>query len=47
MIEIIKHVSGVCGDHWHPNIWTAFASTPIIGSTFYYLKYKYETLKRK
>ena len=26
MIEIIKHALGFCGEHWHPNIWTAAAS---------------------
>ena len=46
MIEIVKHVTGVCGDHWHPNIWTVLASTPIIGSTLYYIKYKIKSLKK-
>ena len=38
MIELLKHVLGICGDHWHPNIWTAAASSPIIASTVYYVK---------
>ena len=25
MIEFIKHILGICGDHWHPNIWTVLA----------------------
>jgi hypothetical protein len=40
MIEILKHAIGVCGDHWHPNIWHAMASTPIFLSAIYYVKCK-------
>ena len=29
MIEIIKHVTGFCGEHWHPNMWTALAGSPV------------------
>ena len=40
MIEFIKHILGICGDHWHPNIWTALAGSPVIASTVYYIKCK-------
>ena len=40
MIEVIKHTLGICGEHWHPNIWTAFASTPIVAPALYYIKCK-------
>ena len=40
MIELLKHVLGICGDHWHPNIWTTAASAPIIAPTIYYIKCK-------
>lgn len=40
MIEVIKHVLGICGEHWHPNVWTAAASAPIIAPTIYYIKCK-------
>ena len=40
MIEFFRHVLGFCGEHWHPNIWTAAASSPIIASTIYYVKSK-------
>ena len=40
MIEFIKHILGICGEHWHPNVWTAMASSPIIASTVYYIKCK-------
>ena len=40
MLEFFKHVLGICGDHWHPNIWTAVASTPIVAPIVYYIKCK-------
>ena len=41
MIEFIKHIFGICGDHWHPNIWTGLAGSPVIWiSTMYYIKCK-------
>ena len=40
MVEVIKHTLGICGEHWHPNIFTflvaAVGSLPGIS----YLKYK-------
>ena len=48
MTEFFKHMFGICGEHWHPNIWTAFASIPIIAPTIYYFKCKCgKILKRK
>jgi len=40
MIEFIKHILGICGDHWHPNVWTALAGSPIIATTVHYIKCK-------
>ena len=40
IIEFIKHVLGICGDHWHPNVWTVVASAPIVGPMVYYVKCK-------
>lgn len=40
MIEVIKHTLGICGEHWHPNIFTALASTPIIVTAVNYVKCK-------
>ncbi len=40
MIEVIRHTLGVCGEHWHPNIWTAFAAFPIIATTTNWIKCK-------
>ena len=38
VIEFFKHVFGICGDHWHPNVWTLVASAPIVGPMVYYVK---------
>jgi len=43
MVEFLKHTLGICGDHWHPNIWTAVASTPIIAPMVYYIKCKFSS----
>jgi len=40
MVEVIRHTLGICGEHWHPNLWTAFASSPIIVTSVYYIKCK-------
>jgi len=40
MIEVVKHIFGFCGEHWHPNIWTAFASSPLIAPAVYFIKCK-------
>jgi len=40
MLEFLKHSLGICGEHWHPNLWTFLISTPIIGPIFYYIKHK-------
>ena len=40
MIEFFRHLTGICLDHWHPNIWTAAASSPLIASTIYFVKCK-------
>ena len=40
MVEVIKHALGFCGEHWHPNIWTALAGSPVIASTENYVKGK-------
>ena len=40
MIEVLKHILGICGEHWHPNIWTAAAASPLIATTTYWIKCK-------
>jgi hypothetical protein len=43
MIEFLKHFFGVCGEHWHPNIWNLLASGFGITTIFSYLRYRYKT----
>lgn len=40
MVEVVKHIFGFCGEYWHPSIWTAFASSPIIAPAVYFIKCK-------
>jgi hypothetical protein len=40
MVEIIKHSLGVCGEHWHPNLFTLLMSGLGLSPAFYYIKYK-------
>ncbi len=40
MIEFFKHAFGLCGEHWHPNIITALASSPLFLAPLYYIKCK-------
>lgn len=40
MIEFLKHAFGICGEHFHPNIWTSMASIPVIATTIHYIKCK-------
>ena len=46
MLEILKHSLGLCGEHWHPNIFTfligGFGSLPV----FSYIKYKIKRNKQ-
>ena len=40
MVEVLKHTLGLCGEGWHPNLFTAIASSPVVYSTYYYVKCK-------
>lgn len=40
MIEFIKHALGICGEHWHPNIWTILTGSVGLTPAFYYIKNK-------
>jgi hypothetical protein len=39
MIEAIKHALGLCGEHWHPNIFTLLLSGVGLLPTYSYIKY--------
>jgi len=40
VIELIKHTLGLCGDHWHPNIWTLVTASPMVSYLIYWIKDK-------
>ncbi len=46
MLEILKHSLGLCGEHWHPNIFTllmgGFGSLPVLS----YIKHKIKRNKQ-
>lgn len=41
MIEVIKHLTGVCGEHSHPSILTLLASGVGVSGIYSYIKYRY------
>jgi hypothetical protein len=47
MIETLRHLLGFCGEHWHPNLWTALAGGISFSSIGYYLRYKLYTRFKK
>lgn len=40
MIEFFRHIFGLCGEHFHPNVWNMMASLPVIATTIHYIKCK-------
>jgi len=40
MVEFIRHALGLCGEHWHPNIWTFLLGGFGLQQSFSYIKYK-------
>ena len=47
MIEAIKHALGLCGEHWHPNIFTLLLSGVGLLPTYSYIKYKLKSYKNE
>ena len=37
MAEIIRHISGMCGEHFHPNIWHLLLGGVGISTIFSYI----------
>jgi|TARA_B110000240_G_scaffold5298_1_gene5968 hypothetical protein len=38
MAEFIKHALGICGEHFHPNLWTLLIGGVGISSIFSYIR---------
>jgi len=47
MVEFIRHALGLCGEHWHPNIWTFILGGLGLQQSFSYIKYKIQTYGNK
>lgn len=45
MIEALKHIFGICGDHWHPNIWTMLAGGFGFVPIFSYIRLRVKGLR--
>jgi hypothetical protein len=44
MIEFLRHITGLCGEHWHPNFITLLAGSPALLACFYYIRASYLSL---
>lgn len=44
MVEFLRHLFGLCGEHSHPNFFTIFATLFGGAGIFYYIKYKFKQL---
>jgi len=40
MIEFLKHTLGICGEHWHPNIFTFILGGLGLSPSLNYIYYK-------
>ena len=40
MVEFLKHSLGLCGEHWHPNIFTFILGGFGLSIPLSYIKYK-------
>lgn len=46
MVEFVRHALGICGEHWHPNIFTLTIAAIGGSQTLNYLK-GFLTVKRR
>ena len=42
MIEFLKHFFGICGESFHPNIWTILLGSTGITTALLYIKSKFK-----
>ena len=47
MIELVKHALGICGEHWHPNIFTVILGGLGITPAFNYIYFKLKSYNDK
>ena len=41
MVEFVRHFLGLCGEHWHLNIWHTPYILPMILTYIYFMKYRF------
>jgi len=44
MVEALRHVLGICGEHWHPNLINISAASVAIGASISYIKFKIKSV---
>jgi|TARA_R110001583_G_scaffold121902_1_gene273064 hypothetical protein len=47
MIELVKHALGICGEHWHPNIFTVILGGLGVTPAFNYIYFKLKSYNDK
>ena len=47
MVEFLKHALGLCGEHWHPNIFTIILGGLGLSAPLSYIKYKLNSYGNK
>ena len=45
MMEILRHMLGICGEHWHPSILSIFVSGMGLSTYIYYIHAKIKSKK--
>ena len=47
MIELVKHALGICGEYWHPNIFTILVGGLGLTPAFNYIYFKLKSYNDK
>jgi len=47
MIEFIRHALGLCGEHYHPTIWSAIFGTSGLVFSIGFIKFKLKNFKNE
>ena len=47
MIEVLRHSLGICGEHFHPNIFTFLLSGVGLSTPLYYIYIKLKSYKNE
>ena len=47
MVELLRHSLGICGEHWHPNIFTILISGLGLSTPLYYIISKLKSYRNE